>query len=262
MARFWTKPFGQSASFYDRIYGTPSKDYREEARIVQRVIQSFQKSSGTSLLDVACGTGRHLEYLQKTYSAVGVDASAAMLQLARRRCPGIRFSLGDMGEFRLARRFDAVVCLFASLGYTRTLQRLRRAVRNMSEHMLPGGVLVIEPWVRERDGRGLRAVYVDEPELRACRVNGPAVHGRRTSIVDYYYVVGTRDRVRCFAERHVLGAFRRGDYFAAMRAAGLEPIAIPERQREKRFPHGLYLGYKTAPVSIARRTIADRPGRH
>src|ERR1700722_14045684 len=47
--------------------------------------------------DFACGTGRILQFLSRRYPApVGIDVSADMLVLARRRCPGAAFVLGDV----------------------------------------------------------------------------------------------------------------------------------------------------------------------
>ena len=74
----------------------------------------------TSLLDVACGTGGHLVHLRRWYEVMGVDIDAGMLDEARRRLPGDTFVEGDMRSFRLHRTFDAVSCLFSSIGYMRS----------------------------------------------------------------------------------------------------------------------------------------------
>ena len=52
--------FERSAELYDLVYG--SKDYAGEARRVDELIRE-RRSEARSLLDVACGTGKHLALL-------------------------------------------------------------------------------------------------------------------------------------------------------------------------------------------------------
>ena len=52
----------ESAELYDKIYGF--KDYAQEAEAIHQTIQRFKPGAKT-LLDVACGTGKHLETVVK-----------------------------------------------------------------------------------------------------------------------------------------------------------------------------------------------------
>ena len=52
-----------------------------------------------------------------------------------------------MVDFDLGSRFDAVICLFSSIGYVRKPEQLRQAIRTMSKHLRSGGVLAVEPWL-------------------------------------------------------------------------------------------------------------------
>src|ERR687895_895894 len=115
--------YTRSAELYDAIYS--DKDYAGEARQLHDVIQHLGRSGGRALLDVACGTGVHLSHLRAWYDVEGVELNQAMLAIARRRLPGVSLHQGDMAEFRLPRRFDAITCLFSAIGYVRTVERLR-----------------------------------------------------------------------------------------------------------------------------------------
>ena len=65
-----------------------------------------------SLLDVACGTGAHLETFAKLFEhAEGLEFAPAMREIAERRLPGLAVHGGDMRGFDLGRAFDAVTCL-------------------------------------------------------------------------------------------------------------------------------------------------------
>jgi dTDP-4-amino-2,4-dideoxy-beta-L-xylose N-methyltransferase len=119
--------------------------------------QTFERSrtapAARSLLDVACGTGWHLERLRAWYSVEGLDASSAMLQRARERLPDISLHEADMRAFDLGTRFDAVICLSSSIAHMQTLADLDRAVACMARHVQDAGVLVIEPWDFPEDPR-------------------------------------------------------------------------------------------------------------
>lgn len=49
----------------------------------------------------------------------------------------------------LDRRFDAITCLFGSIGYMGSTAELNAAVAAMAAHLQPGGVLIVDGWVQE-----------------------------------------------------------------------------------------------------------------
>ncbi|TML45649.1 MAG: class I SAM-dependent methyltransferase [Actinobacteria bacterium] len=218
--------FSRSARLYDAIYASV-RDYPREASELDRLIQERRPGART-LLDLACGTGAHLEHLTG-YEAEGLDLDAEMLAVARERLPNVAFHEADMADFDLGKRFDAVVCMFSSIGYVRTEERLRSATASMARHLEPGGILVVEPWLAPADwlDRHVGAVFVDEPELKIARMNIAQREGN-VSIVEFEYLVGTPDGIERFSERHELGLFTVEQYLEAFRAAGLEANHDPE----------------------------------
>jgi SAM-dependent methyltransferase len=229
--------FTRSARIYDAIYASV-RDYPREAAQLDELIQA-RRPGARKLLDVACGTAAHLEHLAGTYEVEGLDLDAGMLAVARERLPDVPFHDADMASFDLGRRFDAVVCMFSSIGYVQTEERLRSAIASMARHLEPAGVLVVEPWLspdRWEDGR-VGGVFVDEPELKIARMNVAASRGT-TSIVDFHYLVATSDGVEHFTELHELGLFTVEQQLDAFRAAGLEVDHDPEGPMGR----GLYVG--------------------
>lgn len=76
---------------------------RQERAILDRHLSGRE---GQRILDLACGTGRLMEYCTD-----GLDLSSAMLDLARRKHPAKNFHLGNALHPELPDRgFDAVIC--------------------------------------------------------------------------------------------------------------------------------------------------------
>ena len=145
-----------------------------------------------------------------------------------------------MLDFELGRRFDAVTCMFSSIGYVDGVEELRRALVAMARHLEPGGVLVVEPWLSPDRIQlpHVGAVFVDEPELKIARINAVEVEGSR-SILELHYLVGRPDGVEHFTERHELSLFEDEEMLSAFRTAGLAVEHDPEGGPMGR---GLYVG--------------------
>lgn len=212
--------FEETAGVYDAFYDALEKDYEWEARRVLRLSRAVCPKPRT-LLDVACGTGRHLDVFRRKLDCVGVDLDPAMLAVAATRCPDVRFVAGDMVDFDLGQRFDIVTCLFSSIGYVRTVPRLRRAVRTMARHVSPGGVLAVEPWYQPEDWEvgHLSVLVVDEPGCKATRVSRSSRRGD-LSTLEFEYLIADAAGIRHYQERHEMRLFRWEHYLDAFAAVG------------------------------------------
>jgi SAM-dependent methyltransferase len=232
--------YERSASVYDELYAD-RRDYATDAARLRDSIR-MRKPEAASLLDVACGTGRHLEILRSDFDVVGVDTSPAMLRIARERLPGLELVEADMAEFDLARRFDAVTYLFSSIGYVRTESGLRRAIVNFARHLSAGGVLIVEPWLEPpvfEDGRVSLGVLSDEPHRKIARMIVSRRDGN-LSRLEFRLLIGTAGGIEEIAETHELGLFTQAQTRDAFDRAGLDVEHDPEGLMGR----GLYIGVK------------------
>jgi SAM-dependent methyltransferase len=197
--------FARSAQFYDALYHF--KDYAAAAGQLHTLIQETCPGA-TTLLDVACGTGKHLEYLCAYYRVEGLDLNAKLLEIARKRLPGSVIPRRKYGRFQPEPTSQARWNAF------------------------------VEPWFSPENywtGR-LTANFVDQPELKIAWMYVSELQGR-TSVFDIHYLVGTPYGID-HLERHEMGLFTHAEYLEAFRKCGLDVRHDPTGL----FGRGMYTG--------------------
>ena len=234
--------YSKSAKYYDDVYASVGKDYPAEARKVRKLIQKHKLSDGNRLLDVGCGTGLHANLLSKHYQVEGLDIDPKMLSVAQRNYPKIRFQQGDMVNFKLSRKFDIIVCLFSAIGHVKTKSRLQKTIKNMSQHLLPGGVLLVEPWFTPNQWHTGRVgvLQVNKDDSKIVRMSLSLQRGK-ISIIEFQYLIGSPKGTRHDVEILELGLFTEKEYLDAFRSAGLEVIHDAEGLDGR----GMYIGLKS-----------------
>jgi SAM-dependent methyltransferase len=213
----------KSAPYYDVIYDAAGKDYKVESKRLRQLIRRHKKSKGNELLDVA-------------------DLDSRLLAIAKRRNTDVRLHQANMLTFNLHKQFDVVTCLFSAIGYMTTLRKLQRSIKNMSLHLKPGGVLIVEPWITARNfiKGNIHAVFVNESQLKIARIGRSIARGR-TSTLNFQYLVATPRRTQYFRESEDFGLFSHSDYMNSFRLAGLKVIYYGKGLMER----GLYVRIKT-----------------
>jgi SAM-dependent methyltransferase len=155
------------AATYDALYR--DKDYDGEVRLVRRLFSDHAEDAIRSVLDLGCGTGSHaIRLADLGYEVVGVERSPAMLEVARRKSPDLELRQADIRDVDLGRTFDAVLLLFAVLGYQTGDEDALAAIGTARRHVRPGGLLVFDVWYGP-------AVLHQRPSPRFTRV--PLEHG-------------------------------------------------------------------------------------
>jgi SAM-dependent methyltransferase len=220
--------FNASAEYYDVIYGA-FKDYAAEVAQVTSLLRRLNPTC-RSVLDVGCGTGEHARRLAaEGFEVDGLDIEPAFVRMAAIKHPGGRFVVADMSDFHLPHRYDALLCLFSSIGYLVTLNRVTRALACFREHLAPDGVALVEPWfppgVLEA---GKRFTNTGESQgVKVSRRSRTEIDGTLSRLL-FDYEIDDHGDVRHVSEVHELGLFTTEEMKQAFREAGLDVQYDPE----------------------------------
>jgi SAM-dependent methyltransferase len=139
-----------SAERNGAAWGARARDWGDtEAQQVPTYEEAIRRAGigrGQTVLDVGCGTGVFLRAAADHGATVcGIDASEALLEIARERVPDMELALGDVQHLPYADdRFDAV-CGFNSFFYA---DDMVAALREAGRVAKPGAPVVIQVFGR------------------------------------------------------------------------------------------------------------------
>lgn len=189
-----TKVFGQVyADAYDAIYG--EKDYAGECDLLESIFSSSSRPV-RRVLDLGCGTGNHtLRLASRGYQVAGVDRSAEMLRVARTKAEEGALSVdlweGDIRSARLNQTFDAVLLMFAVLGYQSENLDILSTLQTARAHLESDGLLIFDVWygpavLSQRPGERVRLYENDNG--RILRWSRGELDVRRQLCAVHYHV--------------------------------------------------------------------------
>lgn len=210
--------FADYSEFYDLLY--EDKPYREEARFVAGLLERYAPAGEPvrTILDLACGTGRHCFELEGMgYAVEGSDLSAAMIERARaaaaeRGSAAVFHNVPFQEAARIGRRFDAVISMFSAIDYLTTHRDLMVSLENVHRLLRPCGLFAFDYW----NGNAVVKDYSPVRELRKQRGNLEIVRTSRTQLDRVQQIAEVNFRFECladgvvqheFAERHLVRYF-------------------------------------------------------
>ncbi len=222
--------FDLYSEYYDLLYR--DKDYRGEVHYIASLARKFHPAA-TTLLDLGCGTGKHVALLGESGFAVqGVDLSATMLDRARSRYPSITFHQGDARSVRLHQSFDIITSLFHVASYQTTDADLMAYLATAKAHMAPGGIFIFDFWYGpgvSADPPVIRIKRLTDDKIKIIRIAEPTVDAQH-HVVNVHYEVLVRshgsDRVQEIVEDHAMRYFFAEELARALAATGLKQLAL------------------------------------
>jgi len=129
--------------YYHILY--KDRNHREAALFMNTLTNFLNLKKGDTILDLACGRGRHAKYLYKQgFDVTGIDLSKESIEYAKQyEKPKLNFEVHDMC-LPYPRKFDAVFNLFTSFGYFENEIDNLRTIKAIKTELKPGAFGVID----------------------------------------------------------------------------------------------------------------------
>jgi SAM-dependent methyltransferase len=227
-----------SANEYD-LTEEKHLNYQKEAKELTKLIKTVHPKAKT-ILDVACGTGEHALYLGKRFQVDGLDINRKFVVAAREKNPIGRFYCADMRKFSLRKKYDVITCLYAAIGFAKTISSLQRTIRCFEKHLNDNGVIIVNPWLTPNawvkgkfDGKAFMTSTESE-KTNFCLMNRGIQKGRIT-LIEIHYLFGSKNGVRHITNKHDIGLFTVKEMKTAFKNADLKVTYEDNGITKKRF---------------------------
>jgi SAM-dependent methyltransferase len=139
----WYKDWFNS-HYYHLLY--QHRDEEEALTFIETLIRYLNPPKGATMVDVACGKGRHSKALEDMgFDVTGIDLSAASIEEAKTyEDEHLHFYQHDMRLPFWINYFQYAFNFFTSFGYFRTRREHDNAIRTIAQSLAHGGVFVID----------------------------------------------------------------------------------------------------------------------
>jgi SAM-dependent methyltransferase len=154
--------FNQYSRYYDLLYR--DKDYQSEANYVLKSLKKYDADIFT-MLELGSGSGGHAKYLSdEGIQITGIERSKDMVIEANAKCiANFNSIVGDITDFNLDKKFDAVISIFHVISYLTENKQLINCFKLANKHLKTNGLFLFDFWYTP-------AVLSLKPETRVKRL--------------------------------------------------------------------------------------------
>jgi SAM-dependent methyltransferase len=225
-------PYEAFAFLYSR---TMAEDFCRQALPVYQHLALRDAPIHSALLDVCCGSGQWARELTRLrYRVTGLDASPAMIRLARQTAPNARFLVADACNFHFVNSFSGVISAFNSLAHASSAEHLLLIFRNVRRALASGAAFVFDlsmeeaylsRWQGRFSSQSGELTFTLEPsydcmsrtarnQIRIAKLNGEPISDAAFTISQHCY---SEDEIRdalSMADFHEIESFDAEDDLA------------------------------------------------
>lgn len=205
-----------NSPYYHQLY--QHRDQSEATAFINTLIDYLQPPAHSSMIDIACGEGRHsFSLAKKGFEVVGIDLATASIQKAKQyKLPNLSFYVQDMRLPSFINYFDYAFNFFTSFGYFDSPRDHQAAAHQFANCLKPGGVLVID-YLNEIKSR--RELVSQESVVRQERTFDLLRYVKDGYFIKEICFKDAEGKSRCYHER--VAAFGLQDFENFFGKAGL-----------------------------------------
>lgn len=135
------------AEYYDSL--TANINYRKRAEYFDSIIKKHKLTSGSILLDLACGTGSISEEMARLgYDVIGIDYSDEMLGIALNKKfdsgLDIQYLCQDMRKLDLFGSIDITICALDSINHLENISDVKKVFANVALFSEPDALFIFD----------------------------------------------------------------------------------------------------------------------
>jgi len=129
--------------YYHTLY--ENRDYKEAEVFIKTIVKYLNIDTEDSILDLACGKGRHSIFLNSLgYNVTGLDLSVNSIETAKKKeSSSLHFDVHDMRKI-YGTQFEVVLNLFTSFGYFEEKSDDLKVINNIKSSLKQNGIGVID----------------------------------------------------------------------------------------------------------------------
>lgn len=198
------------------------RDNRDAQRFMSNLMDTLPLRTTDTILDLACGKGRHAIYLNSCgLDVTGVDLSEQNIAHTRHyQNERLRFAEHDMREVFQPKAFDVVLNLFTSFGYFEGDDQNAAVVNAAAGNLKKGGLLLIDFMNVAQVVHNLKT---EEEQEHA----GIRFHIRRELKAGYIVkTIRFRDQRTDYQFQERVKALNRSDFMRYFQQAGLDVLHL------------------------------------
>ena len=189
--------FGKNYSaYYDLLY--KDKDYKGEVDYINEIINRYSKRDCKTILDIGCGTGKHLRCFKDTgFDVSGVDSSENMIAEAKiLLSQSNNLHCSKASEFNLNIKFDVIVSLFHVMSYQKDNSELEMVFKNVYNHLHDKGLFIFDFWYGPAvltDRPVVKIKRLENGEIKIIRITEPVLNAN-SNVVDVNFEVLIKEK--------------------------------------------------------------------
>lgn len=146
----------EMAEIYDAMYQS-FIDYKNEYIFYNTLLQKYHPEN---ILEIGSGTGnlaRH--FIENHQNYTGLDYSKSMIAISKKRNPNGSFMHGDMRDFNLEQKTDAIIITNRSTSYLISNNDINDTFKSLYNNLNPNGIVIFDfidanrfiPYLKEND---------------------------------------------------------------------------------------------------------------